>query len=192
MTKKQLNHQGWTILEMMLAGSVFMIVSGGVVTFLNQQSDFWEYSTTQTDVRADVERALQNMSMELRLARRVTPGAAPNITIPASPNNTAVTFYVPTDVDGLTGVLNSLGDVEWNEANPIQFTYDAASRQLRRIEGGATRILGTDITAATFRDITMDNTLLSNEVRINVTMQRTTPHQRIVTASGATVVKLRN
>ena len=175
-----------------MAGSVFLVVVGGVVNFLNQQSDFWEYSTTQTDMRADIERGLQNTATELRLARRVTAGVAPNITIPASPGNTSITFYVPTDMDGLTGVLNSTGDVEWNAANPIQFTYDAASKQLRRIEGGATRVLTTDITAATFTDTTMDNTLLSNEVRISLTMQRTTPHRRTVTASGATVVKLRN
>ena len=191
--RRRAGPQGWTLVEAVLVALIFLVVMTGVMVFLNTQSDFWEYSTTQTDGRADVERAVTEMAKELRLARRVTAGTAPNITIPASPGNTTMTFYVPTDMDGSTGVLDSIGNVEWNTNNPIQFTYDAASQQLRRIEGGVvTRVLGTDIAAATFSDQAIDNTLLSNEVKIAATLQRITPHRRTVTTSATTIVKLRN
>ena len=183
-------YRGWTFIEMVVVTVVLIVVITGVLVFLNIQSDFWELSTTQTDTRSDVERAMADMTKELRLARRVTPGVAPNITV--APGNAAITFYVPTDMDGLTGVLDSIGNVEWNTANPIQFTYDAASQQLRRIEGGVTRVLANDVTSATFRDQATDNTLLANEVKMALTIQRTTPHRRTVPASATTVVRLRN
>ena len=181
--------RGWTFIEMILVTAIFLIVMTGVLVFLNVQSDFWELSTTQTDTRSDVERVMADMTKELRLARRVTPGVAPNITIPAG--NASITFFVPTDVNPPAGVLDALGNVEWNTNNPIQFTYDAASQQLRRIEGGVTRVVANDVTSTTFRDQVTDNTLLANEVKMALTIQRTTPHRRVVPASATTVVKLR-
>lgn len=192
MAPRRAGRQGWTLVEAVLVTVLFLVVMAGIMLFLNTQSDFWEYSTTQVDGRSDVERAVAEMAKELRLARRVTPGVAPNITIPSAPGNTTITFFVPTDMDGSNGVLDSTGNVEWNTNHPIQFTYDAASQQLQRIEGGATRVLGTDITSATFSDQAIDSTVLSNEVKIAATLQRITPHRRTVTVSATTIVKLRN
>ena len=175
---------GWTLLELAMSGSILLVVIGGVVGFLNQQTDFWEHSTTQTDVRSDLERAMDAMARELRNAQRVTPGTMPSITIPNSPGNTTMTLYIPTAVDSVTGAIT------WSSA--IQYAYDPASQQLRRIQDGATRVLAMNVTAATFSDAAIDNTLFSNEARIAVTVQRTTPHRRTVTASASTVVRLRN
>lgn len=175
---------GWTLLELIMAGSVLLIVVAAAFNFLNVQTDLWEYSTTQTDTRSDLERALDAMARELRNARRVTPGSSPSITIPNAPGNTTMTLYIPDAVDTATGA------VTWSDA--IQYVYDSPSQQLRRVQDGDTRILASNVTAATFTDKAIDNTLYANEVKVAVTLQRTTPHQRTVTASGSSIVRLRN
>ena len=184
--------EGWTLIEAVLATTMLLVVFGGALALLNLQSDFWELATTQTDSRSEVERIMASVVKELRLARRVTAGIAPNISIPAAPGNTTMTFYVPTDVDGDHTVLDAIGAVEWNTADPIQLTYDAASQQLRRLQGGVTRVLATHVTAATFSDQAIDGTLASNEVRVALTTQQMTAHQRPVAMSASTVVRLRN
>ena len=103
-----------------------------------------------------------------------------------------MTLFLPTDVDGTNGVLDTLGNVEWNTLNPIQYVYTAATRQLTRIEGATTRVLANDVTSATFDDQQTDATLLATEVRIRLTVQRVTPFRRTVSASANTVVRLRN
>ena len=190
------NRWGWTLIEAVLAAAMLLVVLGGILAFLSLQTDFWELATTQTDSRSEVERTMGVMVNELRLARRVTAGIPPNITIPAAPGNTMITFFVPTDTDAppANGVLDANGDVQWNTdaAHAIQFTHDAPSQQLRRIQGGVTRVLATQVTSATFSDQAIDGTLASNEVRIAVTTQYTTARQRPVAMSATTVVRLRN
>lgn len=176
--------RGWTLLELVMSASILLVVIAAVLNFLSLQTDFWEYSTTQTDVRSDLEHAMDAMARELRSAQRVTPGSSPSITIPNAPDNTTMTLYVPTAVDSSTGIIT------WSSA--IQYTYDPASQQLRRVQDGITRILASNVTSAAFTDKAIDSTLYSNEVKVAVTLQRTTPHQRAVTVNASTIVRLRN
>jgi len=186
------NARGFTFVEVFISGIILAIMAVAVLELLTRQSDFFEVSTTAGELRTDAERAVGDIARELRLATRDTPGVAPSITVPAAPGNTAVTFFVPQDVDGQNGVLDAIGDVEWDATNPIQFQYDAAARQLRRVEGAAVRVVANDVEAVTFEDRAIDNSLYNDEVKVNLTLSRTTPHRRTVAETASTVVRLRN
>ena len=101
-------------------------------------------------------------------------------------------LFLPADVDGTNGVLDALGNLEWDTLNPIQYIYNAGTGQLTRVEGATTRVLAHDVTSAAFDDQQTDATLLATELRIRLTVQRVTPFRRTVSASANTVVRLRN
>ena len=58
--------------------------------------------------------------------------------------------------------------------------------------GAAQQIVATDVISALFDDQTTDATLYANEVRIRLTTQRTTPHNRTVSAAATMRVQLKN
>jgi hypothetical protein len=113
-----------------------------------------------------------------------------------------MTFYLPADLDagdGNTTIVDAIGNIEWNNANPVNFTYDAAARQLQRIQGGNTVILANDVDSVLFEDLTtqtaqgiVPTTLYNNEIKITLTLRRTTPQGRPVAATAIEIVKLRN
>ena len=85
-----------------------------------------------------------------------------------------------------------MGNTEWDLANPVQYTYVPAQRQLVRIRAGEQVLLATDVTGVAFADATLDPTLYRNEVKVTLTLQKTTPQRRTVSATAAELVKLRN
>ena len=183
---------GFTLVETMVAGGLLVSISLMAVLWLTGLSDLWWTSTTQSNVRMVSQMAVNRMVSELRSGTRTTGAASPPwAAIPAAPNNTSVTFYLPADVDGDGLIINATGDTEWNAA-PVQYVYVPAQRQLLRIQGASQIVLANDVTAATFQDRTMDATLSSNEIRVSLTLQRTTPQQRPVAATSVEIVKLRN
>ena len=76
--------------------------------------------------------------------------------------------------------------------NAIQYVYVPAQLQLQRVQGANQVVLANDVQAVTFEDVTIDPTLSINEVKITMTMQRTTPQGRTVSATVVEIVKLRN
>lgn len=183
---------GLFFVELMVTGLLFALVAVTLMQFLTNQSDAVQLSMYQNDLRSEVQQALRTMVGELQMARRTAVETPPSVSIPAAPGNTTMTVFLPTDVDGTNGVLDALGNVEWNTANPIQYVYTAATRQLTRVEGATTRVFANDVTSATFDDQQTDATLLATEVRMKLTLQRVTPYQRTVSASANAVVRLRN
>ena len=184
--------EGLLFVEMMITGALFALIAVTIMQFLTNQSDAVQTSMYQSDLRSDVQQAIRTMTGELQMARRTAAETPPSVNVPAAPGNTTMTLFLPTDVDGTNGILDALGNVEWNTLNPIQYVYDAAAQQLTRVEGAATRVLANDVTSATFDDQQTDATLLATEVRIQLTVQRVTPFGRTVSASANTVVRLRN
>jgi len=183
---------GLLFVEMLVTGFLFALIAVTLLQFLTQQSDAVGTAMYQSDLRSEVQQAIRTMVRELRVARRTAAETPPSANIPLAPGNTTMTLFIPTDVDGTNGILDALGNVEWNILSPIQYVYDAVTRQLTRVQGGVTGVLANDVTSATFDDQQTDATLLATEVRIRLTLQRVTPYRRAVSASANTVVQLRN
>ena len=183
---------GLLFVEMLVTGFLFALIAVTLLQFLTQQSDAVGTAMYQSDLRSEVQQAIRTMVRELRVARRTAAETPPSANIPLAPGNTTMTLFIPTDMDGTNGILDALGNVEWNILSPIQYVYDAVTRQLTRVQGGVTGVLANDVTSATFDDQQTDATLLATEVRIRLTLQRVTPYRRAVSASANTVVQLRN
>lgn len=182
--------RGFTMVEVMIASVIFAIICVAVMMFANRQTDFWEMSTTQADLRVEAEQAVNRMGQELHMASTTAAGASIAIPTPA-PNNISITFYLPNDNDNNGTILDNIGSVEWSNA-PVQFQYNAGARELRRVVGVNQQTLAHDVQVLTFENRALNAALQNNEVRINLTLQRTTPHQRVVAATATAIVVLRN
>jgi hypothetical protein len=176
----------------MVAGSILLSMSLIAMLWLTGVSDLWWTTNTQADVRIRSQQAVNRMVSELRSATRTAAGAPPNAVIPASPLNTSITFSLPADLDLNGLIIDANGNTEWNNAAPVQYVFVPAQQQLVRIQGGQQTVLASDVLAATFDDRTTVPTLSNNEVRMSLTVQRTTPQRRTVSATAVEIVKLRN
>lgn len=188
------HRDGFTFVETMVAGTIFLSMSLIATLWLTGVSDVWWTTNTQSHVRQQTHQAVARMADELRLATRTAAASPPNLTVPAVPNNTSMTFYLPADTnDANTTIVDAIGEIEWpNPAVPIQYVYVPASRQVQRVQGGQITVLATDVQAARFDDVTTDPTLSLDEVRISLTVQRVTPQQRTVTATSTEIIRARN
>ncbi len=183
---------GLTFFEYAVAGTLLAVAGSLLLEFLIRQSDLLHMAETQSDVRSRAHLALEAMMTELRHATRAGGGSPPNVSIPAAPSNTSVTFYLPADLDGNGLIINAAGALEWDALAPVQYQYVPAARQLRRVSGAATRVLANDVELVEFRDQTLDASLGADEVRIQLTLRRVTPRGRVIAATDGAIVKLRN
>ena len=184
--------RGFTVIELLVAGSLAIMVSGILLEFLVRQTDFSDTVAMESDLRSQVQLATTDMLKELRHATRAAGGSPPNISIPAAPNNTTITFYLPADLDGNGMIIDAAGSLEWAVLNPVQYQYDAPSRQLRRIDNTGTRVIANTVSQVSFEDRTINASLLTDEVRIRLTLQDTTSRGRTLSAADTALVKLRN
>ena len=184
--------RGFTIVETLvvsgLLGSIALIAAVSIAG----TSDLWATASTQNQVRTVAQLATRRMVDELRNATRAAAGSPPNLAIPALPNNTGITFYVPRDLDGDGLITDANGLTEWDNANPIQYTRNVAQQQLIRTRAGVQQVLANGVTDVRFDDITMDGTLGSNELRVRVTIQAPTSNRRTLTSASNEIVRLRN
>ena len=192
MGRRRAAQQGLTLVEMLVTTLVYPAIALMALQMLATKWDAMTFAMFQGDVRTHAHLAVTEMAKELRMGARLPGEVAPSINVPTAPGNTSVTFFVPTDVDGTNGVLDVLGQMEWDTTNPITYQYDAALRQVLRTEGGATRVIANDVTAVAFQDQAIDAGLQADEVRIVMTVQRVTPGGRAARADIAAIVTARN
>ena len=183
---------GVTLIETMVAGTI--LVSMGLIAtlWINGAADLWWTTNTQSEVRTRAQQAMKRMVDELRSATRTAAASPPNATIPAAPGNTTITFYLPTDLDGNGTIVDAIGTTEWDLVNPVQYVSVPAARQLRRVQGAQTVVFANDVQSVTFEDVSITPSLHVNEVKVTLTLQKTTPQQRTVSATAIEIVKLRN
>ena len=187
--------RGFTLVETMVAGTIMLSMSLLAVLWITGVSDLWWTSSTQSQVRTVTQQTMNRMLAELRSGTRTAAGSPPNVVIPAAPDNTSMTFYLPADLDpmdGNTTIIDAIGNIEWDNANAIQYVYSAAPSQLQRIQGGNVRVLAYGVQGATFENAVINPALLQDEIRITLTLQQRTPQGRTVSATAVETVRLRN
>jgi type II secretory pathway pseudopilin PulG len=183
---------GFTLVETMVVGTIMLSMSLVATVWLTGMSDLWWTTMIQSELRTQSQQVMNRVLAELRSGTRTSPGSPPNAAIPAAPGNTTMTFYLPTDLDADGTIIDAIGNTEWDVANEIQYVYDAGARQLLRVQGGTTVVFAHDVDAVTFEDADIDPALNANEVKITLTLEKTTPQQRTVAATAVEIVKLRN
>lgn len=193
MTHPHRGYRAFTLVETMIAGGLLLAIGSMVLLWLLGASDFWWTSSTQSQLRLNTQQTISRVLSDLRNATRATPGTPPSVSIPAAPGNTTITFYLPTDLDGNGSIIDANGAIEWDLANSLQYSFwPPPHAQLRRIQGAQQVVVANDVTNVQFADRSIDGSLASNEVKITLTLTRTTPQQRTVTATSTAIVKLRN
>lgn len=183
---------GLTLYELLVVGSLLTLLSTALLEFSLRHTDLENLSLVQAELRTDAALALDGMLQELRHGTRAGATSPPNLTIPAAPNNTQLQLYLPVDADGNGLIVDAAGNLEWDTGTPIVYQYNAATRQLLRSAGATTRVLANHVTDVVFEDRTIDGALPADEVRIRLTLERTTRRGRSVNIGANTLVKLRN
>lgn len=184
--------RGMSFIEILIASAILMGVALLAMLWLTGSWSLWETATTQSELRHRAQQILGRIAADLRDATRTGTGSPPNVAIPAAPDNTTLTFFLPTDLDGNGLITDVGGNTEWDVANPVQFLYVPAQRQLQRLAAGAAQVMASDVSAVAFTDRTIDPQLNLDEVRVTLTLERTTAQQRLVSATAVATVKLRN
>ncbi|MDD5255280.1 MAG: prepilin-type N-terminal cleavage/methylation domain-containing protein [Candidatus Omnitrophica bacterium] len=186
--------KGLTLIELVIASSILFIVIAGIYSVYVSGLKFWDEANETADLQAEARNAMDFMVKELRNATRVStePAAAnPNIVIPASPNNNQITFYLPADVDDDDLLTDEDGAAEWDLGSPV--TYQVSNGSLVRVSGGTQRVLANGVTAVWFEDIdTPDLTLSMFEVRITLSMDKTSTRGRTLSYTLVSLARLRN
>lgn len=182
--------KGFTLVEVLVVLSIFVVVTFVVTQAIDRGTDFWQVATTKSDLYLDAQRVMDYMRAELINATRSAAASPPNIDIPVE--RSSITFYLPTDLDGNNLIIDDIGETEWALGTPIQYQYVSAQNQLCRLIDTEQTVLANNVTSATFDDVGTDISLYFDEVKISLSLEKTTSLQRTVSVSVTSTVKLRN
>ncbi len=187
---------GFTLVEIVVALGIFIVISAMTASFFIQGAGLWSVIIDQSDLRSVARNAMNYMTQELQKATRTTSGTpSPNLSVPAAPDNNAISFYLPkdSDDDGNELIIDDVGITEWDTDTLIQYQYASGSKQLRRLENGDNiTIVANNVALIEFEDNSIDSGLYDNELRIILTLERLTPQQRTVSTTLTSLLKLRN
>lgn len=183
------DRNGFTILEVLIASSVFVIVSGAIISLFIYGSNLWQLIIAQNELRSGASTAMYYMTKELQNATRAsTQNPSPNLTIPASPSNNSITFFLPDT--GNANRINSDGSTDWDN-NSIQYQYISVSKQLRRSRAGVFQTICNNVASVAFENSVINPVLHSDELKIILTVQKDTL-MGIKSTTLTSIVKLRN
>jgi Tfp pilus assembly protein PilW len=186
--------KGLTFVEVVIASAIAVIVVSMIFMIYSSGNDLWETKRYQADLEAAGRQALETMTKELKQTTRTsTQTPSPNINIAAAPNNKNIDFYLPADLNNDSYITDNNGNVEWDTNNKIQYLYTPAQKELNRLKNSTqTTTLAQDVTDIQFIDNSIDGSLYLNELKINMTITKTTPRQRNLSMTFIGLVKLRN
>ncbi|MFA5038339.1 MAG: prepilin-type N-terminal cleavage/methylation domain-containing protein [Candidatus Omnitrophota bacterium] len=192
MKKRPVGRKGFTLIEIVISTAILTGILAMVYMIYGSGKDLYETKIYQTDMQAQGRLAMDGMTRELRLATRTsTQNPSPNAVIPSSPNNKQIHFYLPRMANG-TAVLDTDGDLEWDTNNMIRYQYVPGQKELRRNEGGNPVVLARNVTDVQFFDTGIDPSLGLQELKIILSLTRTTPRQRVINLNLTSIVRLRN
>ena len=190
---KKKNNQGFTLVEILMASAIFIVMLEIIYGIYFSGLDIWEISHEQAYLQAQARIALNYMVSELRNATRTsTQNPPPNLSIPSTPNNKDIYFYLPEDKDHDGLITDANGQIEWDTNNKIHYQYIPGQKILRRLEKGEQRDFAGDVSDVQFIDIDIDQTLAIDELKIILTLSKTTPKKRNVSVTLTSIVALRN
>jgi type II secretory pathway pseudopilin PulG len=175
---------GFTLVEVLVASGIFILTLGIIYAMHIAGLEIWETGRTQAELQAKARVALDYMVSELRNATRTSAQVpSPNLSIPPAPNNNQITFYLLTG----TGSQKT-----WDTSNPIQYRYLPDQGLIRRSDNSGQRILAQGVAGIQFFDINIDPLLSIDEVRIVLSLAKTTLRRRDISITLSSLAALRN
>jgi prepilin-type N-terminal cleavage/methylation domain-containing protein len=183
--------RGFTLIESLIVAVILTALFSITTQFFIQTSNVWQSTTTESDLRLAARGAIEEMSNDLRYATRLSNQTAPSILIPLKPNNNNLTFYLPNE----STRYNYDGDIIWETgaSNTIIYQRNATSNTLDKVVGSSTpEVVACNVTGVEFEDVAINPDLYSDEVRVILVLQKTTPLKKNVTVSLSSIINLRN
>ncbi len=195
-----MGRNGFTLVELLIAGAIFITVVAVMCGLYVTGLDISATARCQAELQARSRAALSEIVNELMCATRTSAeNPSPNAFIPAKPGNTSIGFYLPNRDQGGDIIVDSQGRISWNSDSPvdeIKYEYVPSHGALRRTwmdnDNQKARVLASDVSAAEFEDITIDNTLAINEVRVTLSLTKATRSGRRIMVTRKALVVLRN
>ena len=169
--------KGFTLVEVLVASLIMSIIMGALFVSLSIGQRSWFSSDASIELRDQTIRAIMTIDKELSATRPTKT----NIAIGAT--SSAVTFYLPQDNNGDGSVVDSSGNIEWSGA--VSYSLNG-SNQIIRSFGGASKIIGIDISALRFTRV--QNRLM----QVDITAQKTTPMNQQLQDIEQVIIKMRN
>ena len=194
--KKTKALSGFTLFEILIASALATMVIAMIYSIYAAGSDAWEIKRYQTDLKAQGRQFISAVTSELRKTTRTSIQApTPNLIIPSFPNNNNITFYLP-QVANDTVVTDAVdGAIVWDMNNTIQYIFDPAAKEIRRLETidpAGNRTMAHDVTSIQFIDNSINSSLYLDELNVQLTLAKTTPRQRNISTTISSIIKLRN
>lgn len=170
--KLMMRANGVTLVEIMVALSIFLLLFGGIVAALNISTQYWSSNKVRVELQQDLRVAMTRMSSELRQTSSSTnPLVIIDVPADGMPYS-QITFMIPTDVTDST--------VVWSAA----ILYSLSGTQLQRS--------GTVI-ANNIQTLQFSRTDAAPDIiQISLTAQKDTMQGRTITNNLNFSVQLRN
>lgn len=194
--RKPKDFSGFTLIEVLIASALTAMVIVIIYSIYAAGGDIWEIKRYQTDLKAQGRQVISEVISELRKTTRTSSQTpSPNLIIPASPNNNNITFYLPQVANNSVVTNATDGSITWDMNNTIQYVFDLSTKEVKRIETigpAGNRTMAHDVTNIQFIDNSINSSLYLDELKVLVTLAKTTPRQRNISATLSSVIKLRN
>lgn len=115
-----MDQKGATIIEVLAALTLFSLILFVALAFSLRGYSFWDRDEAQIDLQREARKAMMQISDEMRQAARI-------------------------DGIGESGVSFVLPD-----GRPVQYFLDASTNSIRRISGGDSRVVATNVGSLNF------------------------------------------
>jgi prepilin-type N-terminal cleavage/methylation domain-containing protein len=188
-----MRRHGFTLIELLVGMVIFLVVLGLIYSIYFSGQDLWELERNKLDLQAGARIALTQMANELHKATRTSTQNPPSpnaVIVPA--DNTYITFYLPqdADADGIPDVAND--QITWNLNNSIVYKYVPAKKELQLVQNGVVKVLARDVTDVRFSDVGIDGSLLPPEIKVALSLGKTTAKKRNIAFNLTSIIRLRN
>jgi Tfp pilus assembly protein PilE len=189
---KKLGRRGLSLVETVITVGIMLLTVDIAYNVYVTNFDMWDVGNEQAELQYQARSALNRMTAELRNTTRTsTQTPSPNISIPSTPNNKSIQFTLPEeDMGGGVSVVND--EIDWDTNTNIQYQYVPGQKELRRSVGGTHLVLASNVSDVQFIDTGIDGSLLRDELKIVLTLQKTIRGGKVITATAQGIVKLRN
>ncbi|MBI3333501.1 MAG: hypothetical protein HYZ93_05370 [Candidatus Omnitrophica bacterium] len=140
-----LRAKGMTIVELLIVCAVAGGMSLVFMAALRMGQRSWQIGSAQMSVSSELRRGVVQMRRELAESRMDL------LSIPADGLwYPALSFQVPTDLNGDGTVLDANGVLEWS--NPVSYSLGGSDGdQALRVQGAQSRVLANGVTLLQFR-----------------------------------------
>jgi prepilin-type N-terminal cleavage/methylation domain-containing protein len=173
------NHDGFTMIELLISVAIFSIIVAAVVSFSIAQRKYLAVQGQISEMMQNARASMDMISGELSIARYDPTGAA-FTGIPYS----ASQLHIYADING-NGTLTDVTDT--NE--DIIYSYDATNKRIVRNTGGGNQPVAENVQNFTFEYLdansaaTVDPTKI-RQIRLTITVRTSKPDPQYSANSG--------